>query len=356
MKVAFISHTADHTTFKVGSHHYAREFASNGWTVLHLSTPYSRVLDLLGREDERKLLAQKSPYVDDNRVLQLVPTRFLPARVSHRWLSLKHDVSVAGFEDANWVIVDQPMLHRAVDAFSNSTRVCYRPTDMYTEGAYAYGQSRMLERANAVVATSPVVLDELDIPDGLPTTVIENGVDLPRFTAAASLRPGRSGAVYVGALDDRFDWAALVEMARALAAESDEVVRVFGPAPADIPVSLPGNVRLEGRIDYDDVPRVLAAARVGLMPFKTTRLNEGRSPMKMFEYLAAGLSVVGPAYLDRASKELAGRLFFYTSNDEIDDCLRSAVAVGAADVDDRLAPEAWPHKAAQLELFLASIG
>jgi hypothetical protein len=94
--------------------------------------------------------------------------------------------------------------------------------------------------------------------------------------------------VYVGALDRRFDWPTVAGLAR-----SAPTVRIdiFGPA-ASRPPSLPANVFLPGPVDYTDLPRTLARYRVGLLPLSDEETNIGRSPMKLYEYLASGLNVL----------------------------------------------------------------
>ena len=43
---------------------------------------------------------------------------------------------------------------------------------------------------------------------------------------------------------------------------------------------------------YQSIASELHRARVGLLPLSASRENEGRSPMKLYEYLAAGLRVL----------------------------------------------------------------
>jgi len=55
-----------------------------------------------------------------------------------------------------------------------------------------------------------------------------------------------------------------------------------------------------GTVAYDRMPDVLGTADVGVAPYDTARLAQLRlgfywSPLKIFEYMAAGLPVVAPA-------------------------------------------------------------
>ncbi len=350
MKLVLAAHTADGTTFKVGSHHYARELSRLGHEVLHISTPHSRLLGLI-RKDERGALASQGLRRDDNGVAHLVPTRMLPARLNHARLNLRREIAAAGFTDADWVLVDQPMMHRVVRAFGPSTRVLYRPTDLYTSGAYVAGQRDLVARADAVVATSPAVLRSLDVRPGVPTLVIENGVELEPFMQAAQSTVERRGAVYIGALDHRFDWDALNAVAETLALQ-DESVDVFGPAN-DAP-AVRANVHLRGPVTYAEVPRLLAAARIGLMPFTPTDLNRGRSPMKLYEYLAAGVRVVGPDFIDRTPPALSSRVHTYAGASQIAGATEAALTGDQVNDADPLREFDWREKALALEALLSA--
>jgi teichuronic acid biosynthesis glycosyltransferase TuaH len=116
--------------------------------------------------------------------------------------------------------------------------------------------------------------------------VLENGVEFTRFNAASDQRG--VGAVYVGSMDSRFDWAAVAAMA---GAAPSVPFRLVGPAQG-APPDLPANVILVGPTPYELVPEILRSAAVGILPLTIERLNESRSPMKFYEYLAAGLHVV----------------------------------------------------------------
>ena len=52
------------------------------------------------------------------------------------------------------------------------------------------------------------------------------------------------------------------------------------------------NVHLLGARTYDELPAVLRGADAGLIPYSINELTSSIFPMKVYEYLAAGLPVV----------------------------------------------------------------
>jgi glycosyltransferase involved in cell wall biosynthesis len=52
------------------------------------------------------------------------------------------------------------------------------------------------------------------------------------------------------------------------------------------------NVHFLGRKEYDRLPDYLAGCDVALNPYKDDNIARGSSPLKLYEYIAAGLPVV----------------------------------------------------------------
>lgn len=276
-KVLFVSHTHTFGPFRVGSHHLAREFARQGIEVTHLSTPQSLPHTLLNRDRTRGQIARRAPIVDEDGVAHLVPRAVLPAGLPPRRVGLNRTAKF----DA--ILIDQPLLWTR--RFRSMTNLLvYRPTDEYTDPLKRRLQRDVLRHADAVVATSQRVLDSLGSPTP-PSIVLPNGVEFDRFESPERApRPRR--AVYVGAIDNRYDDAAVMSLARAFA---DWEFVITGRVHAN---DSPRNLASIPFIPYEDVPAFLSSARIGLLPLSDDPANLGRSPMKLYEYLAAGLSVL----------------------------------------------------------------
>ncbi|WP_456786656.1 glycosyltransferase family protein [Cellulomonas sp. P5_C5] len=263
-----------------------------------MSTPVSPVHRARGREEDvaRLRLAFQGPLRDEDGVLQYVPRIAVPLTMSSGRSALKRAVAHIGFRDADVLLVDQPLMAAATSA-APTAKLVYRPTDTYHGDPQLRRQSILRDSADGIVATSQHVLTSLGtIPARVPTLVLPNGVELEPFVAASAEQ--RTGSVYVGAIDHRFDWDAVVAIANA---SQQHAVRLAGPVVGPVP-RLPDNVELLGAVDYANVPSLLAGARVGLLPFNDSDVNRGRSPMKFYEYCAAGLHIVA-----RSTAELGTR-------------------------------------------------
>ncbi|MFB4350043.1 glycosyltransferase [Microbacterium sp. CR_7] len=350
-RVLFLSHSHPFGAFRVGSHHYARVLAQRGWDVTHLSTPISLAHRLTGRVDRRGLaLVPAHAPKDGDGVRQIVPRTILPAPLrTSGVVRLLAREGVAGDFDA--VLIDQPLLWDP-SVRSLSERVIYRPTDLYPEGVKNALQRRILGEVDGVIATSAEVLRGLgDLR--IPSIVLENGADAERFAPPVTEdRPRRARCVYVGALDDRFDGEQVDAWARS---RPDVEFVIAGPGAGPAP-GTPPNVEFIGAIPYADVPALLHTARVGLLPLTEHPLNAGRSPMKLYEYLAAGLAVIARA--TPGIQEASDRgIEVYTDRGGADAALDRALRHPSPNRPGARAAsaESWERKTDALEDFVRSI-
>ena len=163
----------------------------------------------------------------------------------------------------------------------------------YPKGDLRLRHERALREADAVFAVSRPLLSEIAAarPDA---EYLPNAVDFTRFERP----PGPEGerppvAVYVGALARWIDFRLLSRVAELNPAWE---FRLHGEALDDDFESsgirdLP-NVKFRGALEHSAVPDAVFAADVGLIPFRVTPVTDCISPIKMYEYLAAGRPVV----------------------------------------------------------------
>lgn len=307
-RILFLSHSNVFEHFKVGSHHYATELARRGHDVFHVSTPISLAHRLLGRAGAASVDALTRGWItDENGVHHLVPSSIVPAGILAGTSSRIVRSLPGGRFDLTFV--DQPLLWSPAVRAASRTLV-YRPTDTYDEGRKRLLQDAAVAHADGVIATSDEVLRRLGLPTGTPSIVLPNGVDVRHF--GASDAPRRDVAVYVGALDSRFEWEDIRFLAERFGSWRFEV---YGPAGSQ-PSGLPSNVAIMGPVEYERLNAVFGSSRIGLLPLTDVPVNAGRSPMKLYEYLASGLGVLSTSTPTIRERDDAG-LLTYSSREEL---------------------------------------
>lgn len=125
---------------------------------------------------------------------------------------------------------------------------------------------------------------------------VPNGVDIARFGTGAHssvLQNSKTPRiVYAGVIQQRFDVDLL---AHAASARPQYQYCIVGWVWPDVDTSklmkLP-NVHFLGRVPYAEIPGILHDSSVGIVPHRRDALVESMNPLKIYEYLAAGLPVV----------------------------------------------------------------
>lgn len=161
-------------------------------------------------------------------------------------------------------------------------------------------ERRLLRRADLVIASAERLYASKS-RENAHTVLVRHGVDFEHFVQACAestpvpeelARLPRPRLGFFGLVADWVDLGLLEAAARAYPQGS---LAVLGKVSPGVDVSrlqaLP-NVHLLGRKAYAELPGYCRGFDVALMPFKVNELTLNANPLKVREYLAAGLPVV----------------------------------------------------------------
>src|SRR5205085_695146 len=151
------------------------------------------------------------------------------------------------------------------------------------------------------------------------------------------------------------DWVDLQLIRHVADAFSGGTVVLVGESRTGLgPLEGARNIRLLGRKPYADLPRYAKAFDVALMPFKVNALTLAANPLKVREYLAAGLPVVSTAIPE---VERLGLCRIGRSADEVVREISAAIAAGGGPSEVRAAQvrsEGWEARVAEMEEIVAA--
>lgn len=345
MKIIILGHTRIGSDFVVGSHHLYRSFKKLGHDVIHFSLPISffhllKIKDLEVRTRFRVAMRQKLSSCEHENYIPLciLPITYIPKGTPDylkRFLSTPQGLtktvkSKFGNLDCDLLIVDHPSW-AGTERLLNSNCTIYRPTDVYTNfnPANSNSEESLIKSADLIIATSAPVQEHVESYQlKKKIFTIRNGVDLEAWQTS-TVEPvdikniPRPRAIYIGALDSRFDF----QMVESTAKQAPSISFILiGPANKGSREPLP-NVHYLGSRHHSLVPSYLEHCDVGIIPTSDHPANDGRSPMKIYEYAASGLGVVAKRTTELASRKEDGFLLLYIDQQGFLESLNLAIAL-----------------------------
>jgi teichuronic acid biosynthesis glycosyltransferase TuaH len=236
---------------------------------------------------------------------------------------------IAGFAELAWA--------RAVTFYATDDWSAYPPARRWWP-AYRESYARVRARGRGVGAVSPALLERL-APTG-PSEVVPNGLEPAEWVGAAQ-PPAWVGELpqplllYAGTLDSRLDVPGLLALARA---RPDATILLVGPLvdPGHLEaLCAVANIEIRPPLGRTELTGLVRSADVGLIPHVRSPLTSAMSPLKLYEYLGAGLPVVATD-LDPV-RGVSPRVVLVPEGGDLLAAVDTALALGHADEDERLA-------------------
>ena len=339
---------------QVGSQHLARQFARHGWDVVYLSAPITALhLPRLSSPEVRARFkyAFAEPSSHENGRIRAFPPFSLIAPdgrpvlrhplVTRNWYrtmipSLKKILARAGADRVNLLYIDNLSYHFLLDCVQHDTSV-FRVMDMHDHFPGWQGRAKALAqkiawRADLTVYSAQGLESYVASLSPKQTALVPNGVDFEFFQSASfsdSHHPVLSSIpdpiiLYVGMIDTWVDIDLVVRTAR----KNPEVSFVFvGPGSTKTEKLSAQNLYFLGSVSHLDMPRILRSAQAGMIPFdvdKNPDLIKGIRPLKLLEYMAAGLPVICARWPE--VENMNSPAWFYKNEQQFDDLVQKAVS------------------------------
>ncbi len=305
--------------FKVGSHHYAREFARMGWKVAFISDPISPLHFLFARSTElfQRYDIWKSGPVSDlgGNLLSYVPLAILTPHnkailrssfVAKYWCNwtlpnVLNIIKKMDFEEVDLLWFDSIVQSFWINVIKYKKSVL-RIADKnigFTKSTVSIQkmEHELIGRTDLVVYTAKNLAEYIKSYKPKLMSYVPNGVSIENFIDGKHAIPPEytnipePRVIYIGAIDEWFDLNLVKYCAESL---PDVSFVLIGATKIDTSV-LTGlkNVFLLGSRRYEQLPGYLFNSRVGIIPFiKNHPVVSSVHPIKLYEYLACGLTVV----------------------------------------------------------------
>ncbi len=299
-------------TAKLGNYHICNQFVKNGYEALWISNTYNELIFLKDKVDyackraiskpHRNILANNVygfapwswrlygdyPFSRNPRIIQNMPGTIRP--------DIKKSMAKMDFDKADVLWISNPKLFWLADVIEYG-RLAYRIADDYAHFKdfpnIAALEEQFIKKADHIFMTSHLFEEKVRRLGKKPVT-LKNAADT-EFFAAEQPAPvdyrdkSRKRIVYVGAIRYWFDVELVARLAEKVAAD----IYLVGTELENLDgIRSRPNVHILGARDFSTVPAYMQHADVAIIPFKTGELTAAISPLKLFEYCAAGTPVV----------------------------------------------------------------
>ncbi|MHB1627575.1 MAG: glycosyltransferase family protein [Bacilli bacterium] len=318
--------------------HMLRGLAAAGWRILYVNAPVTWLSPIKNRSLLRKWDTQWRSAEAEPGVRVLNPPVVAPFGsmwpASNIWnqnrLARAINAELEREGAASYVLYT--LLPSAVDLLpllSGDCRVLYDCVDdhaaftgLISKDYVTDLERRITKESDIVFATSEKLAERLRGFAGHPY-LMPNGVHVDHFSVTPDKRErGQAfkkslGAdVIVGFVGGIADWIDTDMLAELAGLRPQYTLVLVGPVLTDVGrlAQLP-NVRITGPKPYADLPWIVQSFDVGLSPFRLNELTESVNPVKVYEYLAAGLEVIAAPM--RELLPMAEALHFARTGEEL---------------------------------------
>ncbi|QHS23491.1 glycosyltransferase family 1 protein [Virgibacillus sp. MSP4-1] len=159
-------------------------------------------------------------------------------------------------------------------------------------------ETKIIEESELIFASSAFLAKR--ISDIKEATVIENGVEFEQFSSSTDKKLCEIPSPkigFIGGIKNKIDYNLLYRLSTSY---PDYSIVLIGPNSTsgssakelESLKKLRNVYKIDG-IDYSEVPSYMKSLDVGILPYKKIDYNQAVSPLKLFEYLATGIPVVG---------------------------------------------------------------
>jgi glycosyltransferase involved in cell wall biosynthesis len=380
-KVIMAEYADWNSVFKIGSHYICEDFLKRGFRVLWFQSYWNLLTPFVAWRGFRNLwkLWRLSPLKLREDMVGFAPFTFLPYRNFPLARGMLFGSNALRFalpplpwwlERNGWRTVDLLWITSAdlvtLPRMVDYSGLVYRITDnmvgfSHVPTGFLKLEEEILKRAHVVLATSRAVAQRARMLNR-NTHYIANAVDLASYQKAKSgpflLGIPRPRIVYVGSLEYWVDYELLYGTAK-LRPEYNFVL--VGPPPLKLSsqygkLKEQGNIHLLGAISPSEIPSLLKSADAALIPFRLNSLTHNVSPLKLYEYLAAGLPVVSTPLEEVRACEAP--VIFADSTHDFAKGLDNALALGKnrSEFIDFASENTWEKRLHQIEDILAAKG
>lgn len=299
---------------KLGNYHYARCFSRNGYEVLWMSCLYNKLMYFKHKDVYQERVRISTPKrhkfeeniygfaVKSNRLYGKYPFCKSKNIVLNNQKYISKDIDTwfnkIGFLEVDILWISNPKQYWLTNIIKYKTLVFRIPDDFTEFGVFPDSivdiENSLIDKADIICVTAKNLMKKVEAR-GKEAILLPNGCELSHFMNGDDSIPEEylndhsKKAIYVGAIGEWFD----TDLIDRLAKEVNINIYIIGKEQKDLSkIKENVNVKVLGAKPYSEITKYIKNADVAIIPFINNDFTDRINPIKLFEYLACGISVV----------------------------------------------------------------
>ena len=234
--------------------------------------------------------------------------------------------------------------------------------DFYTGNSKSFMETSELNLSNKaikIITSSNAIAERIQRKYGISSDkfcLIRNAVvnNIDKRTSNHNVMLNENNAVYVGTIDSWIDFETLYQYC---IENKDFYIYMVGPisgAVKKIVLKAPPNIVFTGALGHNIALEYVKKAKIVLIPFIVTDLIKGVDPVKLYEYIALGKSIVS-SYWEELKHFNNEQIVFYDEKASFAEAIQKAKYIRVKKSDFFIIKNNWDDRSRRLDAIIKQI-
>lgn len=298
--------SVDWGTHKQLHHALTKHLINSGGKVLFVENTGTRSLRLTDiarvKQRLRNLLKSKSGFTVKNKKLTIFTPLFIPfhfnyviKKINNLIVTGRISKWVKSNNFTNAVIINflpNPITENLLKSLDSSAKVYFMADNMTINSPKRDEMERfernIIKNSDFIFYTSDLLKKKFK-KNNIKSQILSSGVDYKRYNIKKKVNT-KFIIGYIGAIREILDEKLILEISKNL---PNCEIRLVGPELVNFrSLKMQKNIKFTGQINHTKIPEVLSNFDIGIIPYKINLFTNSIYPLKLNEYLAAGLPVI----------------------------------------------------------------
>ena len=298
--------SVDWDTHKQLHHALTKHLINSGGKVLFVENTGTRSIRLADiarvKQRLRNLLKSKSGFTVKNKKLTIFTPLFIPFHFNYFIKKINNLIVIGRISKwielnkfSNPIIINflpNPITEGVLNSINNSAKIYFMADNMTINSPkkdeMEKFEKNIINNSDFIFYTSDLLKNKFK-KISKKNQILSSGVDYKKYNVKKKIN-NKFVIGYIGAIREILDERLILEISKNL---PNCEIRLVGPELVNFKsLKMQKNIKFFGQINHNKIPETLSKFDIGIIPYKINLFTNSIYPLKLNEYLAAGLPVI----------------------------------------------------------------